>query len=122
MENKILVVKQPKGGAHGGKRSGAGRKKNPTAPPITDIPVTSGQSAEALARQYVDAMIAVQVHIALNGESEMARLSATEKIINRAAGMPKPGSAAKSDQLDLLEPDHWGSLLDVQQPAPSKAN
>ena len=106
----------------GGKRDGSGRKKKPTAPPITDIPVTSGQSAEALARQYVDAMIAVQVHIALNGESEMARLSATEKVINRAAGMPKPGSAAKSDQLDLLEPDHWGSLLDVQQPAPSKAN
>ena len=99
----------------GGKRDGSGRKKKPTAPPITDIPVTSGQSAEALAKQHVDIAMATLVHIALNGESEAARVSAAERILNRAAGMPKP--AANCDQLDLLADDGWGTLLKSGQAA-----
>ena len=106
----------------GGKRDGSGRKKKPTAPPITDIPVTSGQSAEALAKQHVDIAMATLVHIALNGESEAARVSAAERILNRAAGMPKPGTAAKSDQLDLLAEDGWGNLLKSKQPAAGRTN
>jgi hypothetical protein len=105
---------------HGGKRDGAGRKKKPIAPPITYIPVASGQSAEELAKQNLDAMIAVQVHIALHGESEAARVSAAEKVINRAVGMPKPGTAAKSDQLELA--DDWGDLLKSKQPAAGRSN
>ena len=67
-------------------------------------------------------MIAVQVHIALHGESEAARVSAAEKVINRAAGMPKPGTAAKTDQADLFADDHWGTLLQSKQPAAGRAN
>lgn len=100
----------------GGARKGAGRKKKPTAPRITEIPEVSGQSAEALAKAAVDVAMATLVHIALNGESEAARVSAAEKIINRAAGMPKPGTAQKPDQNDLFD-DHWDGLLDKQQPA-----
>jgi hypothetical protein len=105
----------------GGARKGSGRKKKPTAPPITDIPTTSGQSAESLAKQNVDIAMATLVHIALNGESESARVSAAEKIINRAAGMPKPGTPTQSDQLDMLD-DGWDGLLGARQSAPSKAN
>jgi hypothetical protein len=104
----------------GGKRAGAGRKKKPTAPPITDIPAASGQSAEALAKQHVDIAIATLVHIALNGESEAARVSAAERLLNRAAGMPKPGAAAKTDQLELA--DDWGDLLKARQPAAGRSN
>lgn len=105
----------------GGARKGSGRKKKPTAPPITDIPAASGQSAEALAKLNVDIAMATLVHIALNGESEAARVSAAEKIINRAAGMPKPGTAPKTDQLDLLD-DGWGTLLTPGQPAAGRTN
>jgi hypothetical protein len=107
---------------HGGKREGAGRKKKPTAPPLTDIPVVSGQTAEALAKQHVDIAMATLVHIALNGESEAARVSAAERILNRAAGMPKPGTAAKPDQNDLFENDHWGNLLKSGQSAAGRTN
>lgn len=105
----------------GGARKGAGRKKKPTAPPITDVPVASGQSAEALAKGNVDVAMAVLRHIALNGESEAARVSAAEKIINRAAGMPKPGAAAKPDNPDLFD-DGWGNLLKPGQPAAGRSN
>jgi hypothetical protein len=105
----------------GGRREGSGRKKKPTAPPITDIPTASGQSAEALAKENVDIAMAVLRHIALNGESEAARVSAAEKIINRAAGMPKPGTALKTDQLDLLD-DGWGTLLKSGQPVAGRSN
>jgi hypothetical protein len=108
--------------AHGGKRVGAGRPKKPTAPPLTEIPVATGKSAEELAKQNVDAMTAVLVHIALHGESEAARVSAAEKVINRAAGMPKPGTAAKSDQFDLLADDGWGNLLKSGQSAAGRTN
>jgi hypothetical protein len=114
-------VTKSKNIGRGGKRDGSGRKKKPTAPPITDIPVMSGQSAEALAKQHVDIAIATLVHIALNGESEAARVSAAERLLNRAAGMPKPGTAAKSDQLDLLD-DGWGNLLKSTQPAARRTN
>jgi hypothetical protein len=110
-------VTKSKNIGRGGKRDGSGRKKKPTAPPITDIPAASGQSAEALAKQHVDIAMATLVHIALNGESEAARVSAAERILNRAAGMPKPGVAAKSDQPDFFENDGWGDLLKSKQPA-----
>jgi hypothetical protein len=108
----------------GGARKGSGRKKKPTAPPLTDIPVASGQSAEALAKQNVDIAMATLVHIALNGESEAARVSAADKIINRAAGMPKPGTAPRADQPDMFEGDSdgWGDLLKARQQAPGRTN
>ena len=96
----------------GGKRAGSGRKKKPTAPPIADIPVTSGQGAQALAKKHVDLAIATLVHIAANGESEPALVSAAKNILEIAAGKSKT-------QPDTDEPtaDGWGDLLKSRQPA-----
>lgn len=107
---------EQKRAGRGGARKGAGRKKKPTAPPLTAIPEVTGESAEALAKAAVDIAMAVLIHVAVNGESEAARVSAAEKIINRAAGMPKPGTAAKPDQPDMFD-DGWDDLLKPQAAA-----
>jgi hypothetical protein len=117
----VLGMTASKNVGRGGARKGAGRKKKPAAPPLTDIPEATGQSAEALAKAAVDIAMAVLVHVAVNGESEAARVSAAEKIINRAAGMPKPGTAAKPDQPDLFD-DGWDELLRPSSPAAGRAN
>ncbi len=91
----------------GGKRDGSGRKKKPTAPPLTKIPRVSGQGAQALAKKHVDLAIATLAHIAANGENESARVSAAKNILEIAAGKSKAHS-------DTDEPtaDGWGDLLD----------
>jgi hypothetical protein len=59
----------------GGARKGAGRKKKPTAPLLSEIP-------RAL---YVPLALATLIEIALNGKNEDARRSATEGLISYAS-------------------------------------
>jgi hypothetical protein len=102
---------------HGGKRPGAGRKKKPRALPVPVNITTNGQSAEDLAKLYVGLAIETLAAVASTGTSESARVAAANQILNRAAGMPKPGIAEKSDQPDFFENDGWGDLLKSKQPA-----
>jgi hypothetical protein len=97
----------------GGKRTGSGRKRKPTAPPLTNIPATSGQAAQLLAKRDVDLAIATLVHIATNGESESARVSAAKYIIEIAGGKPKANQPDTEDSTS----DGWDSLLDRRQRA-----
>ena len=69
---------------------------------------------------YVGLAIETLAAVASGGSSESARVAAANQILNRAAGMPKPGTAAKSDQLELA--DDWGDLLKSKQPAAGRAN
>ena len=105
---------------HGGKRDGAGRKKKPRALPVPLNITANSQSAEELAKLYVGLAIETLAAVASTGASESARVAAANQILNRAAGMPKPGTAAKSDQLELA--DDWGDLLKSRQPAAGRTN
>jgi hypothetical protein len=121
----------------GGARPGAGRKRKPTAGP-TRVAAEIGSSSEptaatpgpiipaGLSEEEIDKFCRAVARetlltVAMTGTSESARVAASRELNDRSLGKPKPGAAANPDQLDLLAPDHWGSLLDVQ-PAPSKAN
>jgi hypothetical protein len=106
---------------HGGKRNGAGRKKKPRAPQIPLSITADSRSAEDLAKMYVGLAIETLAAVASGGSSESARVAAANQILNRAAGMPKPGTAAKSDQFELGG-DDWGDLLKSRQPAAGRSN
>jgi hypothetical protein len=107
---------------HGGKRIGAGRKKKPRALPVPVNITANGQSAEDLAKLYVGLAIETLAAVASTGASESARVAAANQILNRAAGMPKPGVPAKAtDQLDMLD-DGWDGLLGARQPAQGRTN
>jgi hypothetical protein len=83
---------------HGGKREGAGRPPgiaNPNAGrpkgahDVTLSPARLvGQKWKFAERavEYADQMLEVLVDIALNGESEAARVAAADKVIDRAMG------------------------------------
>ncbi len=65
---------------HGGARPGAGRKKG-----------SVGEIKQALAeaaREHADTALQVLVSIATNGQSEAARVSAANAILDRAYGRP----------------------------------
>jgi hypothetical protein len=68
---------------HGGRRPGAGRKK--------------GQVSEAkriiaeMAREHAETALGVLVEIALHGESEAARVSAANALLDRGYGKPVQG-------------------------------
>ncbi|MDY8108270.1 hypothetical protein U0C82_03785 [Fulvimarina sp. 2208YS6-2-32] len=68
----------------GGKRPGAGRKKG------NQDAATLGQKATIaeLARGYADDAMGVLHQIAMTGESEAARVSASNAILDRAFGKP----------------------------------
>jgi hypothetical protein len=125
----------------GGARAGAGRKPKPVAGPtyVAGEPRSDGEQSPAadtsaapiipagLSEEEIDKFCravarATLLTVAMTGTSESARVAASRELNDRSLGKPKPGAAANPDQLDLLAPDHWGSLLDVQQPTPSKAN
>jgi hypothetical protein len=100
----------------GGSRSGAGPKKKPGAGPIAE-PILTGNRVED-DKAVADWVRAGLINLAATGASEAARVAAFKELNDRAQGKSKPGIAPNPDQLDLLEqPDPWGSLLDVQQPA-----
>jgi hypothetical protein len=119
LKRKRIDLKNKKS-THGGKRPGAGRKKKPRALPVPLSVTANGQSAEDLAKMYVGLAIETLAAVASGGASESARVAAANQILNRAAGMPKPGMAAKSDQLELA--DDWGDLLKSKQPAAGRTN
>ena len=100
----------------GGRRPGSGPKKKPGAVPITEMPVLTGNRVED-DKAVANWTRGILISIAATGASEAARVAALKELNDRAQGKSKPGMVPNPDQLDLLEPDHWGSLLDVQQPA-----
>ena len=66
--------------AHGGKREGAGRKKGAVTQAKKDL-------AE-MAKEHAEKALGVLVQIAQGGESEAARVSAANAILDRAYGKP----------------------------------
>lgn len=64
----------------GGKRAGAGRKPGKVSQAKRDL--------TAMAKDHVDAALNALVQIATSGESESARVSAANSILDRAYGKP----------------------------------
>lgn len=73
--------------ARGGARPGAGRK------PLVPDRATREQKGtlEAAARVHTEAMLGVLVAVALTGESDSARVSAANAILDRGYGKPRQG-------------------------------
>ena len=67
--------------AKGGKRAGAGRPKGAISKATADI--------KALALDYAPQALETLAQIALGGESEAARVSAANSLLDRAYGKPK---------------------------------
>jgi len=65
----------------GGARTGAGRKKGSINKATADI--------REAAQQYTEQALTVLVEIAMNGESEAARVAAANSILDRAHGKPR---------------------------------
>jgi hypothetical protein len=122
----------------GGARAGSGRKPKPVAGPTyladsadPEIPkenigtapiIPAGLSAAAL-KEFCEALAyETLATVAMTGTSESARVAASRELFDRVQGKPKPGTAAKSDQLDLLADDGWGNLLKSGQPAAGRTN
>jgi hypothetical protein len=105
----------------GGKRNGAGRKKNPPGASVS-VPIPpAGLSAEELAKYYAASAIEAAAAIAFDGsQPASARVAALKELLDRSEGKSKPGTA-KPDQLDLLD-DGWGTLLQSKQPAAGRTN
>ena len=73
---------------HGGKREGAGRTPGVSENISPARLLSPGQKwgfAE-LALRHAEAMLAIMVDIAVNGQSEAVRLAAADKVIDRAMG------------------------------------
>lgn len=70
---------------HGGKRKGAGR------PAGSRSRATFNQKAtlSELARDHTDVALSALVDIAMNGESESARVSAATALLDRGYGRPR---------------------------------
>jgi hypothetical protein len=134
-------VTKSKSVGRGGARAGAGRKPKPVAgpthvagklrsdveksPAAADIPapiIPVGLNAEQL-KAFCEALaFETLATVAVTGTSEPARVAASKELLDRAQGKPKPGTAAKSDQLDMLADDGWGNLLKSGQSAARRTN
>lgn len=66
--------------AHGGKRSGAGRPRGSVNKATDDI--------KALAREYTGEALEALVAVVRDGESEAARVSAANALLDRGYGKP----------------------------------
>jgi hypothetical protein len=81
---------------HGGKRPGSGRKKGK---------VSAAKRAIAdMAKDYADAALKTLAHIATKGESEAARVSAANAILDRAYGKPAQSMALSNPDGSPLGP------------------
>jgi hypothetical protein len=119
----------------GGARAGSGRKPKPVAGPayVAGEPRSDAerrQASDASAAPIIPAGLSLEERhkfledladetiatIMATGTSESARVAAARDTRDRIRGRPRPGVAAKPDEPDMFD-DHWGSLLDVQQPA-----
>ena len=69
---------------HGGKRTGAGRKPGATSLAKRDL-------AE-MAKEHVEIALKVLVEIATHGQSEPARVTAANSLLDRAYGKPIQGT------------------------------
>ena len=69
---------------HGGKRTGAGRKPGATSLAKRDL--------AAMAKEHVETALAVLVEIATAGQSEPARVTAANALLDRAYGKPIQGT------------------------------
>ena len=108
-----------KGVGRGGKRPGAGKKKKTRASPIVAECMPTGLSADDIAKGYIDLAMETLAHIARNGTSEPARVSAADKLLDRAVGKPRPGSSKDADEKKSLAPDSWSALLGGEEPRPN---
>lgn len=86
----------------GGKRKGAGRK--PFLPSIV-IPIEDRQAASEYARQYVQECIEGFMEIARSSESDVARISAYDKVLCRALGAVPQGLELGTKDDDPLKID-----------------
>jgi hypothetical protein len=100
---------------YGGRRAGAGRKPNPSARPINEIPPPPiiEPSVAALLEGFASTAVKVLVHIAVNGTNESARVSAAGKLLDRvrikaadAKADTDPPAAGK-----IIDPDSWDGIL-----------
>lgn len=91
--------------AHGGKREGAGRRKGAVTQAKKDL-------AE-MAKEHAEAAIAVLVEVATSGESEAARVSAANAILDRAYGKPPQSMDHKSSDgsMSPTDPRTWREVL-----------
>lgn len=82
----------------GGKREGAGRPKGAR----DKLTREAGATLSEMARAHTDAALETLAHIAISGESEAARVSAANALLDRGYGKP-------SQSLDVSNPD--GTLM-----------
>ncbi|MFC0246418.1 hypothetical protein ACFOLL_04445 [Falsochrobactrum ovis] len=81
---------------HGGARPGAGRKKGKVSQAKREL-------AE-MAKEHAEQALQVLVNIALSGESEAARVSAANAILDRGYGKPMQGVDHKSSDGSMTPP------------------
>ncbi|PWL17405.1 hypothetical protein DKP76_11545 [Falsochrobactrum shanghaiense] len=81
---------------HGGARPGAGRKKGKVGQAKREL-------AE-MAKEHAEQALQVLVNIALSGESEAARVSAANAILDRGYGRPMQGIDHKSSDGSMTPP------------------
>jgi hypothetical protein len=93
--------------AHGGKRPGAGRKKGSV--PLPYVPREIKKELRDRAREHADAALEALVKICKDGESESARVSAANALLDRGYGKPLqqiesggPGDFARMSDEELL--------------------
>ena len=82
----------------GGKREGAGRPKGAR----DKLTREAGATLSEMARAHTDAALETLAQIAVSGESEAARVSAANALLDRGYGKP-------SQSLDVSNPD--GTLM-----------
>lgn len=80
---------------HGGKRSGAGRRKGAKARATAELKARATQEQAGtlgeMARRHTDVALQTLVDIAAGGEGEAARVSAAQAILDRGYGKaPQP--------------------------------
>jgi hypothetical protein len=90
---------------HGGKRQGAGRKKGAVSQAKRDL--------SEMAKDHAETALTVLVEIARQGESEGARVSAANAILDRAYGKPPQALDHKSSDgsMSPMDARTWREVL-----------
>jgi hypothetical protein len=97
---------------HGGKRTGAGRKPGATSLAKRDL--------AAMAKEHVETALAVLVEIATAGQSEPARVTAANALLDRAYGKPIQGTV--EIPMDKAPQMFEGWDIERAQPNPPNAD
>lgn len=98
---------------HGGKRAGAGRKPGKVSQAKRDL--------MAKAKDHVDAALNTLLEIATGGESESARVSAANAILDRAYGKPVQATVEVPPDKAPQAFDGW-SIERASKPDPADAD